>query len=208
MDISTEFIGMVAGIISFLAWMLYAVDIIRKKTRPNRATWATLTLLGLMVLLSYYELGARDTIWVPIGYFVGPLVISLLSIFYYGEGGWTSFDKKCIFLIAVSFILWLIFRIYYPLLALPVLIVSLFIDFIGLLPTFKKSLIEPEFENANAWSLEGISSIINLFAVGTWSLTATSFSVWVYPVYLVVVNLSLAIILVLGKFKNKKTYNG
>jgi len=202
MNTLTELIGLIAGLISLLAWILYAVGVINKKTRPNRTTWITLTLLGLIVLLSYYEVGARDTIWVPLGYFVGPLVISLLSIFYYGEGGWTDFDKKCIYLIAACFILWIIFSIYYPQLTLVVLIFSLFIDFFGLLPTFKKSWIEPEFENVGAWSLESLSSIINLFAVGTWSLTVTSFSVWIYPVYLLTINLAITLILFLGK--NKK----
>ncbi len=77
-------IGIIAGSLSFLAYLLYVVDMIRGRCRPNRMTWWTLTVIGLMVAISYYASGARQTMWVALAYVAGPLIVSLLS-FRYGR---------------------------------------------------------------------------------------------------------------------------
>ena len=58
-----EFIGIAAGILSFSSYSLYIFTTIFGKTRPNRATWWILTLIGFMIASSYYAGGARATIW-------------------------------------------------------------------------------------------------------------------------------------------------
>lgn len=196
-------LGVSAGLFSIVAWSIYMLGILRKRTRPNRATWSILTLLGILVLFSYYDGGARDTIWVAVAYVVGPFLTAILSIFYYGEGGWTSFDKKCLSAVTVCFILWLYFRIFIPQIALPILIISLAIDFVGLLPTIKKSWKDPEFENPPAWLFESLASLLNLFAVTTWVWSIDSFSIWIYPVYLAIVNIIIAALLFTGKYRIK-----
>lgn len=192
-------IGIIAGILSATAWVIYNVGILKKETRPNRATWSILTFLGVLILFSYYDGGARDTIWVTLAYVFGPMVTALLAIFYYGEGGWTSFDKKCLAAVIICFVVWLVFRFYLPQITFLVLIVSLIVDFIGLMPTIKKSWNEPKFENPPAWFFESASSVLNLFAVTTWALTLDSVSIWIYPVYLAMVNTTITLILFLRR---------
>ncbi len=200
----SSILGITAGVLSAIGWIIYNVDILRKKTRPNRSTWSILTFLGILIFFSYYDSGARDTIWVTLAYVLGPLLTALLSIFYYGEGGWTPFDKKCLLFVGISFMIWLAFRVYFPQIALPILIISLGIDFVGLLPTIKKSWENPRFENPPAWFLESLSSFINLFAITTWSVTIESFSIWIYPVYLFIINSVITTILLTSRYYLKR----
>ncbi len=133
-----EIAGIFAGITSFLAFFLYYVSILRRKTSPNRATWLILTVVGALIASSYYEIGARETIWVAISYVLGPFIAFLLSI-KYGEGGWTRFDKFCLAGAIISLIFWWLSG-----LALITLLINIFIDFLGILPTIKKSYLNPK----------------------------------------------------------------
>lgn len=169
----TAIAGKVAGIVSLVAFLPYIVAIMRGKTTPNRATWWIWTIVGFMLGASYYSSGANHTIWVPMSYIIGPLVTAILSI-KYGEGGWTRFDRACLFGAAVSAVFWWLFSS--PLVAL---LINLFIDFLGALPTIKKAYYKPETENKLAWTLFIIGNTTNLFAIETWS-----FAIAVYPIYM------------------------
>src|SRR3989344_1145204 len=128
-DLSTkELVGIIAGILSFSAYFLYLFTTITGKTKPNRATWWILTLIGLMIASSYYVSGARGTIWIAISYVVGPLMIAILSL-KYGEGSkWEKLDKWCFAISIVSIPIWYISKS-----AILVLIINIFLDFIALL---------------------------------------------------------------------------
>lgn len=179
-------LGLVAGVLSFVAYAMYCVAILRGTTKPSRSTWWVLTLIGSMILVSYWIGGARETIWVPLSYVIGPLAIALLSI-KFGEGeGWSKLDKICFSLSATSIVLWAILAYFLGIeeSSLIILVINLAADFIGLIPTITKSYLRPEHEDLPAWTLESIASLLNVFAIASWA----SFSIWSYPVYLLIVN--------------------
>lgn len=188
-----EFIGKLAGILSFVAFILYYISIYRGRTRPNRATWFVLTVVGVLIAISYYATGARNTLWIPIAYTIGPLIVFLLSL-KYGEGGWTPFDRFCLFGCLISIILWKI--AHSPEITL---FLNILIDFFGILPTIKKSYFDPLSEDTLAWSVTVLASVLNIFAVETWT-----FSIGVYPVYMLFFN---GMILALLLFSPKKILN-
>lgn len=184
--------GRVAGILSFVAFIPYILSILRKETKPNRTTWWIWTLVGLTLGSSYYFSGANHTIWVPVSYIIGPFITAILSI-KYGEGGWTRFDRNCLLGTGLSLVLWLIFKS--PLVAL---LINIFIDFMGALPTIRKSYHRPEEENRVAWVLFLAGNTANLFAIETWS-----FAIAIYPIYMFLAN-GLITVLVLRRKKEKK----
>lgn len=165
--------GKVAGIVSFIAFLPYILAILRGQTKPNRATWWIWTIVGFMLGASYYSSGANHTIWVPVSYVVGPLIIAILSI-KHGEGGWTRFDRNCLLGAGISLVLWRLFDS--PLIAL---LINLFIDFMGALPTIRKAYNEPESEDRTAWALFFTGNTANLFAVEKWT-----FAISIYPIYM------------------------
>lgn len=165
--------GRVAGIIALAALAPYVLSILRGETKPNRASWWIWTVVGFMLGASYYSSGANHTIWVPVSYFIGPLVIVFLSI-KWGVGGWTRFDRCCLLGAGVSVVLWWMFSS--PLIAL---LINLFIDFMGALPTVRKIYYEPESEDRTAWVLVFVANTANLFAIETWT-----FAIVIYPIYM------------------------
>ena len=68
-----------------------------------------------MLGASYYSSGASHTIWVPVSYIFGPLIIAIISL-KYGEGGWGSFDRVCLSGASISLFFWWMFSS--PLIAL------------------------------------------------------------------------------------------
>jgi hypothetical protein len=173
----TQVAGILAGVTALIDFIAYDVSILRGKTRPNRATWFILTVVGILITASYYSVGARDTLWMPIGYTVGPFIAFLLSI-KYGEGGWTTFDKVCLFTAMISVIFW-----YLSGSALIALLINIFIDFLGMLPTIKKSYLDPNSEELHPWVITFIAGILNLLAISTFN-----FDIIIYPIYMFLVN--------------------
>jgi hypothetical protein len=172
-----EVAGIAAGIIAFFSTTSYWISILKRKTVPNRATWFILTVVSVIILVSYYSLGARETIWEPIAFAMCYLVTFLLSI-KYGEGGWSTFDKWCLSGAGASIVLWWISGS-----ALVALLFNILIDFFGMLPTIKKSHSDPLSEETFPWLLTSVANFLNVLAISKWN-----FEIWSYPVYMLVIN--------------------
>lgn len=188
---STHFLfGWSAGLLSFLAFIIYYITIINGKTLPNKATWLILTIVGILVSVSYYSIGAKETIWVSISYVVGPLIAFLLSL-KYGESNWTILDRTCLSISIVSILVWSFTES-----AIIVLLTNIFIDFLGIIPTIKKSYINPESEDYVPWLITTIASLLNILAIQDWV-----FSIYVYPIYMIVFNTIITIPLFIFRFR-------
>lgn len=182
-----EILGIIAGIISFSSYSIYIFTVLVKKTQPNRATWWILTMIGIMIASSYYAGGARATIWVAVSYILGPLIIAFLSL-KYGHGSWEKLDKWCLTVAIISLPIWYISGS-----ALLTLTINIFLDFIGLLPTIKKSYLKPDTESGLAWLLATVAGLLNVLAIDHWIL-----AIAVYPIYLSLLNGFITILLFIG----------
>lgn len=184
----TDIAGKMAGIVTVAAFIAYGIVILKGKAIPNRATWFIWIVVAIIEAITYYAVGARDTMWIAIGFIVGNSIIAILSL-KYGEGGWTGLDRICLIGSGISIILWWILNS--PFIAL---LTILFIGFLGALPTIRKSYYEPEKESKMAWTLFSAGSIINLLAVKPWA-----FEIYVYPVYIFLINTIIAILVLRPK---------
>lgn len=173
MDLLPVIAGRAAGIISVIAFLPYVISVIRGRTRPSLATWLIWTVVGSVLCASHWASGGRASIWVPVSYALGPLVTSLLAL-RYGDRGWTRFERGCLAVAALSLVVWAISG--NPLLAL---CMNIFIDFMGALPTMRKSWSDPGSEDRLSWGMFAAGNALNLFAVSPWT-----FSGAIYPVYL------------------------
>lgn len=186
-------IGIVAGILAIGGYIPYIISILRNKTQPNKATWFIWTIVGGLLAVSYFAEGDRSSIWLPFGYFIGPLLVAILS-FRYGYSAWSTFDKVCIVIAILSLIPW-----YFSKNATFTLLINVMIDLAGALPTVIKSYHEPETEDLTAWIIFFIANTLQLFAISEWNIAAT------YPIYLFFLAGSIVFFILLDKVKKKKS---
>ena len=191
-----ELIGIIAGGISLVAYAPYIYSIFQRRTKPSRSSWWIWSLVGLIILVSYYGVGARNTIWIPLGLFICPLLIALLSIKYGSGKGFNTLDKACFSLAVIGVALWFILDS--PAIALGI---NVFIDFIGFLPTFQKTYAHPRKENRFAWTLFFMGSILNLVALEGYHL-----QLLLYPAYMFAMDIIMMWIFFLKSFNGKKNY--
>lgn len=183
-------VGILAGIIGILSFIPYVLDMLKGKTRPNKATWLIWAVLGIIIAVSYYLAGARETAWVPIGYAFGIVVVALPAL-KYGEGGWTNLDKACLVGAGAGLALWAVTN--NPVLPL---YLTIAIDAIGAVPTIKKAYLRPETESRDSWLMFLVANTLNLFAISEWTLVVAS-----YPVYVLVLSAVMSALLVRKKAK-------
>lgn len=168
---TAEIAGVLSGVISLTAYVPYIAAIVRRESRPNRATWIIWTVTSAVLLGSYYCSGARNTLWVPVSYFLGASATMVLSIFY-GEGKLGKGDMVCLFVAAASLLLWWVTDA--PVVAV---LIMLGIDVIGGIPTARQLLRDSKSEKKLPWLLWGFGILSSLAAIESWR-----FEIWIYPV--------------------------
>ncbi|MBU0532250.1 hypothetical protein KKB44_02030 [Candidatus Micrarchaeota archaeon] len=190
----TSIAGMAAGILGLAAFVPYIISTIKRKTKPNRASWWIWTFLGVIISASYYAVGATDTAWLTLSYVIGPFVIGLLS-FKYGEGGWNRFDISCIIGAIFAAAMWWAFNA--PIITL---VLTIFIDAMGVLPTVKKAYFKPQSEDRVSWLIFFVAALLNLIAIESWI-----FEIAIYPVYMCIVE-SVVLFLLMRPQKKRSAF--
>lgn len=171
------FAGIVAGALSLIAYIPRALKTIRDGSH-SRNIWLIWTLSNLLVLLSYYNLGARTTIWVPLAYFIGSATITVLT-YKYKVDDWTTLHKWLLTIAILCGVRWLFFSN-----------VSLDLSFNLLIYLISHvMIIKSKLKGRDkktwiiTWALYFAGSILNLLAVTDWSIALS-----IYPVVICVMN--------------------
>jgi hypothetical protein len=191
-----SWLGAIAGALSLCGFIPYLLAIWQQKTRPNQATWLIWLVVGMMIAASYRAAGAESTMWVSISYVLGPLITSIFAL-KFGERYWTKLDWICLLGVGIGLILWGVYRS--PLLTLGI---NVGIDFLGAVPTIRKSVRDPYSEDLLAWGLFSLGGIINLLAIDQWA-----WQIVLYPIYVVVATTTIWFFLWWGrKNQHRKTH--
>jgi hypothetical protein len=169
---SYEMLGIIAGILAIGGYVPYIYSTARGITKPNRATWIIWTIVGGLLAFSYIAEGDQHSIWLPLGYFIGPLIVAILS-FRFGYAEWTRLDTICMVAAAISIIPWILSDN-----ATLTLLINVAIDASGAIPTLVKTYREPETEDFTAWFIFFVANTLQLFAIEMWNIAA------LYPIYL------------------------
>src|SRR3990167_6959024 len=186
-----EILGIIAGILALVGYIPYIYTTVRGKTRPNKATWIIWTVIGGLIAFSYLFEVDKNTIWLPLGYFIGPLIVAILS-FRYGYSKWSKLDIACLVVGALSIIPWIILDN-----AIFTLLINVFIDATGAIPTVVKTYREPETEDFSAWTIFFVANTLELLAIEQWNLAA------IYPIYLFILAGLIVFFIMKNKVKKK-----
>lgn len=195
MSLNHALLGQLAAAINIIGFLPYLISIFKGKTKPNRATYLIWFVVNSITFLSYAASGAHDTLWILGSYIVIALIIFILSLSK-GVGGTNTLDLFCIASALFGLILWFITK--NPLTAL---YLNIGIEFLGFVPTIKKSYLLPKTEDTLAWNLALVGSFVNLFAIEKWD-----FHIYLYPIFVLVMDILVSTLLLFPKvrFKLKK----
>jgi hypothetical protein len=185
-----QFLGLLSGLLSAICYLPYGRDILRGKTKPERASWFIWSALGLIALFSQLAKGASDSLWLTAVQTLGVSIIFLLSL-KYGVGGLVKKDIIALVVAAAGVLLW-----YFTQEAAFALFIVIGVDTVGTALTVHKTYHDPESETFITWLLASISGLFAALAVGelNWILLS-------YPFYIMFINFSVMTAIVLGSRK-------
>lgn len=184
---------MTSGLLAVVAVIPYIRDILRKTTKPERASWLIWTVLGGIAFFSQLAKGATNSLWMTGLSTLCVLAVFLLSL-KHGEGGLVKRDIVALIFAFIGLVLW-----YFTKDALIALIIVILVDLSGSVLTIIKSYSEPESETLSTWVLASVSGFFGALSVGSFN--------WVllmYPFYILIANSAVTIAIILGKKKYKK----
>lgn len=189
-------LALIAGIFLISGYFPYIYEVIKSKTKPSRVSWFIWSLSTAIILFGVTGTGTHEAIWVPIADAIGCFVIFVLSI-PKGVGGWTKTDKISLSVCFASLLIW-----WYTGSILVALLANLVVYTSGYIPTIAKSIKDPESESLFAWTLFFIGVLLNLVVIIIGN--DTGFTVWLYPIVLVLTVGTLYYFLIRKVKTNKK----
>lgn len=182
-----KWFALISGLILLAGAPPYLIDILKGKTKPERATWFIWSVLGLIALSTQVlSHGGWSILFVGMDA-AGSILVFLLAL-KYGVGGWTRLDKIALIIAAAGVVL--SFVAGHALVALLGVILA---DVSGAALTIRKTYVRPESETTITWFFIGTASLLGAFSVGKMSLILL-----LYPVYLAVANYGVLVAQALG----------
>lgn len=170
-------LGIIAVAIGFVSYIPYFKDIFFGQTRPHVFSWFVWALLEGTAFFAQLSKGAGAGAWVT-----GTTAVLCFAVFVVslsrGEKNFTGTDKLCLAGAILGIILWLATN--NPLIA--VILVSV-TDFLGFVPTFRKSYYKPYEETAKLYAMSVLKLIFALLALKSFNATTA-----LYPASLVLTN--------------------
>lgn len=185
-----EIIGITSGLIMMGASVPYAIDILKKKTKPERASWLIWTILGTIAFFSQMAEGATYSLWMNGLDTFAVVAIFILSL-RYGSGGLVKRDIVALILAGIGLVLW-----YFTKEASIALFIVLAIDLTGSILTTIKSYDDPGSETLISWILFGFAGLLSAISVGSFN-----FILLIYPLYICLANWVVVAAILLGKRK-------
>jgi hypothetical protein len=165
-------IGIIAGVASFLAHPLYIVAVLKRETVPHIITWVLSAFLAGISVFMYHEAGSQETVYVPLGDFIGLTVIALLALKYGRRGHFSRLDWACVVGGVVGIAIFLIAR--NPFLAF---LATLTAEVLAIIPTMAKTYAFPREEDFLAWTFTIIGNTLNFLAL-SWANHTELIYVW------------------------------
>lgn len=177
--------GISAGIVNFIGLLPYVRDIIRHKTKPERATWWVWFLISVMSLAAQTAAGARWSVLLNLSSAISLAIIAVLSVTH-GYGTFHRRDTISLIIAGAGIVIG--FTLKSPLAAIIVLIA---VDISGAWLTIVKSWVAPHTETLSAWVISSIATIFALLAVGTYYPAR-----FIFPLYGGIANLCIVFVIV------------
>jgi hypothetical protein len=177
-------LGVTAALVAIAGTIPYLRDMLRGTTRPHRGTWLIWSLLSVLVFLSQHADGAS---WSLVAAGMQVIVNGLIFVLATrrGVGGTTLADRMMLVIAAGGALGWIVAD--EPFVATVCVVVA---DLLGVAMMVPKTRRDPESETLATFGLASVSGALATAAVGS-----VDPALVIYPIYLCLGNLGLAILI-------------
>lgn len=181
-------LALVSITMAIVAYIFYFRDIFAGKTKPHAFTWLVWATLTAIAFAGQMYDGAGSG-----AYVTGVTAVVSFIIFGFaitgGEKNITRSDKFYLAGAALAVVPWLLTS--QPLVS--VILITL-IDFLGFLPTIRKSYHKPYEETLITYLLSGLKFVLAIIALENYTIVT-----WLYPASLVLANLLFVVLLLVRR---------
>lgn len=185
-------LGAIAALLGVVGYALYFRSILQGITKPHLFTWFTYFLIDIIVFAAQVVKGGGPGAWVTLTGVVGTLGVTILAL-RFGEKHITKSDWASFIGALCAIVLWRITND--PLIAVMIAVV---INFLAMLPTFRKSFVRPGEESVSIWILDIIRYSIALVALASFNATTALF-----PIALVTGDALLVAMILIRRYRVK-----
>ncbi|HTY81788.1 MAG TPA: hypothetical protein VMB24_03310 [Dehalococcoidales bacterium] len=174
------------AVITLAGGLVYLIDTIKEKVKPNRVSWFLWFLAPLIAFIAEIKQGVGILSLMTFVAAFEPLVV-FIATFVNKKSAWkiSRFDIVCGAFSVIGLILWYITKI--PNTAI---VLSIIADFLASVPTVTKSYSYPETENIWPYISTLIGAGITMLTIDAWSFANYSF-----PAYLFLINTILCVLI-------------
>lgn len=155
----SDVMGIVAGIIGAYASVPYITAILKGHTKPHQFSWLVFVIMNGIVLFSQYFEGGRGSVAITLTFFIGSLIIFLLSL-KYGVRDSSRWDKALLAFSLITIVIWMLTRSNAAAIWL-----TLFIDLGATTMTVLKVRAQPKSEDPKPWIVGTIAYIFTCLAL-------------------------------------------
>lgn len=183
-------IALVSIVMTFAGYYFYFKDIFKGKTKPHAFSWLVWAILTAIAFFGQVVGGGGPGAWVTAVTSAVSFIIFFIAI-KKGEHEITRSDWINLGGAGLALVIWGLTDD--PLLS--VILVTI-IDFLGFLPTIRKSYHKPGEETLVSYVLAGLKFVLAIIALDNYSLIT-----WLYPASLVAANVFFVIMLIVRRRK-------
>lgn len=183
-----EVLGVIAVILTFIAYIPYYRDIIKGKTHPHVYSWTLWCLLTILILALQAKGGAGPATWITAA--AGLLCIGVIALsLRNGKKDITLSDTVVAILSLIAMGFWLIAD--KPIVSVILVVVA---DLLAFIPTVRKSWNKPHAETLSLYATNTLRFAIAVVAVANYTLLAV-----LWPAAWVVANGLFSIMLIVRR---------
>ena len=172
--------------------IFYARAMFKGNAIPHRTTLFVIALLATISAVALFAAHDKVAIYLAAASAIQSTFLFILSI-KYGMGGWEKTDLLCLVIALIGIVLWRTTE--NPLVGLYFAILA---DFAGMVPTILKTIKWPQTEILSLFVIDIIAAVFSLLALNSFKLAELS-----YPLYILHMNLVMAIIMVYPRKSEK-----
>ena len=158
-------LGLLSGILQIVSAVPYFRSILRRETKPNIVSQSLWTVLQVIAIVAQLQSGWSWSVLILVATTFNTTVFTYLCLKGYGYKEYSWIDYGCFIAAVIALIVWSITDN-----ATLVLIIAIGTSACASIPTIVKVWKHPETENATAWLIMSLASILSILSVSERSL--------------------------------------